>query len=81
VVRFTGACLDPKLGLWILQLELFPLELPIPTPRDLAYMQKMTTIKKCNMMHEQDQPKYITLTNYFTNLSLAFLFINNLTTH
>jgi hypothetical protein len=33
------------------------------------------------MMHEQEQPKYITLTNYFTNLFLVFLFINNLTKH
>jgi hypothetical protein len=33
------------------------------------------------MMHEYKQPKYITLTNYFMNLPLAFLFINNLITH
>jgi succinate dehydrogenase/fumarate reductase-like Fe-S protein len=62
--------------------ELAPLEFPSSAPHDLEHMQMMVTIiwcnacgARCNIMHEQEQPKYITLTNYFMNLYLAFLLI------
>jgi hypothetical protein len=40
LVRCTGPCLDPKLGWLTLQLELAPLALWTPAPRELDLAHK-----------------------------------------
>jgi hypothetical protein len=52
LVKCTGACLDPELGQLGLRLELAPLELPVPAPRDLAYNRVIYELRVINAMHE-----------------------------
>jgi hypothetical protein len=96
LVKCTGALLDNNnftilatCRLWTtILLGLAPLRSRVPAPRDLAHMQMMVTINYCNawgakciLMHDDEYSTAINSYSYFTNLPLAFLFINNLTSH